>query len=263
MRGASGPGEPTPPLSPHARTRATWVLIAARAGYSYNWFDVGPALPRIGATFGVGPADWGLLVAAFLVGAGAFQVPAGFLARRYGARSLSLVGLALLSAAGVGGAFSPTFDFLLASRVVAGVGAGLFFSPAIGLVASLFPAGQRGVPVGAFSSAFSAGAAVGLLGTALLVPAVDWRAALAIGGLGLAALTALAAFVIPRSAGASPPGPSAPARAFPPRSGFEASGRSASRSSGSRARRSRPASSSFRSARPCAVGPRRWPAGSA
>ncbi len=210
-----GPGEPTPGLPPRARARATWVLIAARAGYSYNWFDVGPALPRIGATFGVGPADWGLLVAAFLVGAGAFQVPAGFLARRYGARSLSLLGLALLAAAGVGGAFSPSFDLLLASRVVAGAGAGLFFSPAIGLVASLFPPGRRGVPVGAFSSAFSAGAAVGVLGTALLVPVVDWRAALAIGGLGLAALTAVAAFAVPRSAGAAPPRPARPRAGLP------------------------------------------------
>jgi len=181
------------------------VLIAARAGYAYNWFDIGPALPRIGATFGVGPADWGLLVALFLVGAGAFQVPAGFLARRFGGRAISLGGIGLLAAAGAGGALAPTFGWLLVSRLVAGVGAALFFSPAISLVASLFPAGRRGVPVGAFSSAFSAGAAVGVLGTALLIPLVDWRAALALGGVGLGLLTLLTTIAVPRSAGAPAP----------------------------------------------------------
>ncbi|MGP8074044.1 MAG: MFS transporter [Thermoplasmata archaeon] len=198
-----------PIVDPRARARATWVLIGARAGYAYNWFDIGPALPRIGATFGVGPAEWGLLVAMFLVGAGAFQVPAGFLARRYGARALSLWGLGLLAAAGASGAFAPSFAWLLASRLVAGIGAALFFSPAIGLVGTLFPRGQRGVPVGAFSSAFSAGAALALIGTAVLVPIVDWRAALALGGIGLGALTVLAIFAIPRAAGAPGPRPAA------------------------------------------------------
>ena len=55
--------------------RATGILIALRVGYAYNWFDVGPGLPAIGNEFGVGPADWGLLIAAFLVGAGLLQVP--------------------------------------------------------------------------------------------------------------------------------------------------------------------------------------------
>jgi MFS transporter, ACDE family, multidrug resistance protein len=196
-----------PELSPTSRTRATWVLIAARAGYAYNWFDIGPALPRIGAAFGVGPLDWGILIAVFLVGAGAFQVPAGFLARRYGARTLSIAGIAVLAGAALGSAAAPSFAWLVAARLIAGVGAALFFSPAIGLVASLFPPGRRGVPVGGFSSAFSAGAAAGVFATALLVPLVDWRAALALGGAGLGVLTLLAVLAIPRFAGAPPSRP--------------------------------------------------------
>jgi predicted MFS family arabinose efflux permease len=197
-RGATAPGpSPTRSAPPAGRSRATALLIALRFGYAYNWFDIGPALPRIGSTFGVGPGAWGLLVAAFLVGAGLSQVPAGLLARRHGERPVTFGGVGLLAAAALAGALSPSFGFLLVSRVLAGVGAGLFFSPAIGWVGRLFGPGERGLPVGAFSSAFSAGAAAGVVGSALLVPAVGWSASLAVGAVGLGAVTAVAAVLIP------------------------------------------------------------------
>jgi predicted MFS family arabinose efflux permease len=192
------------PLSPRAAARATWALVALRVGYAYNWFDVGPALPSIGKSFGVGPAQWGLLVAAFLVGAGLLQVPAGLLARRFGARSVSLAGVGILAVSAAACGAAPSFLVLFALRLVAGVGAALFFSPAIGLVASLYPAGRRGVPVGGFSSAFSAGAALGIVVTALLVPPIGWQLSLVVGGaiLGVTALASLIA--VPASVGAPP-----------------------------------------------------------
>ena len=209
-----GTGTSTPALGPGAAARATVILIALRVGYAYNWFDVGPALVPIGAAFGVGPADWGLLVASFLVGAGLLQVPAGLLARRVGPRAVSLWGVGLLAVASVASAFSPTFVVLLALRLAAGFGAALFFSPAIGLVASLYPAGRRGLPVGVFTTAFSLGAALGVFGTSLLLPAIGWRSALLFGGALLGVLTLLAIPLIPRAAGARPreaPRPGVPA----------------------------------------------------
>lgn len=182
--------------------RATWVLIAVRAGYAYNWFTIGPALPAIGAEFNVGPAEWGLLIAAFLIAAGLLQVPAGMLSRRYGSRPVALAGAALLGVASIASALSPSFAVLVAMRVLAGAGAALFFSPAIGLVGSLFPEGQRGLPVGTFSSAFSGGAAAGVFFSAILVGVVGWRWDIALGGVALLLLTLGAFLVIPRSAGA-------------------------------------------------------------
>jgi len=195
------------PLSPRAAARATWVLVALRIGYAYNWFDVGPALPSIGTAFGVGPAQWGLLAAAFLVGAGLLQVPAGFLARRFGARSVSLAGVGLLAVSAAACGAAPSFLVLFVLRLVAGVGAALFFSPAIGLVASLYPVGRRGIPVGGFSSAFSAGAALGVVGSALLIPPIGWQLSLVVGGAVLGVTTLLGVILIPGTAGAAPPKP--------------------------------------------------------
>jgi len=213
-----------PELRRSGRGRATALLTALRFGYAYNWFDIGPAFPGargLGAQFGVGPDVWGVLVAVFLLGAGATQVPAGFLARRHGERPVAIAGAGLLAVAALASAFAPNLAALLAARLVAGVGAGLFFSPAIGWVGRLFGPGERGLPVGTFSSAFSAGAAAGVVGSALLVPAFGWQVSLALGavGLGIATLVALAAIPPePRPARPAPPATDRPTAAWRGRS---------------------------------------------
>lgn len=189
------------------RGRATLLLVGLRVAYAYNWFDLGPALPTLSAQFGVPPTAWGELVAAFLLGAGLFQVPSGLLARRWGTRTLSLAGAALLGVAGVASAFAPSFEALLLLRFASGAGAGLFFSPAIALVGELYPPGERGIPVGTFSSAFSAGAGLGVFVPALLVPVVGWRLPLALGGLALLLLLPFALRAVPRGVGGPPPAP--------------------------------------------------------
>ena len=185
--------------------RSTLVLLALRVIYAYNWFDIGPGLPGIGATFGVGEGDWGLLLAAFMVGAGLLQVPSGFMSRTWGSRRVSLAGLWILGLSGVGSAFSPHFGILLLLRGLAGAGAGMFFSPAIGLVGDLHSQGTRGVALGTFGLIFGAGASLGVFGSAILVPRVGWQGALILGALPLLALTFGAEGLIPRSAGTPAP----------------------------------------------------------
>ncbi len=203
---AEGPATaPAVGLSAASTRRATTIMIAVRAGYAYNWYTVGPALPAIGAQFSVGPAEWGLLLAIFLVAAGVLQVPAGMLSQRFGSRAVALAGAALLGAASIASGFAPSFGTLVALRGAAGVGAALFFSPAIGLVGSLYPEGKRGVPIGMFSSAFSGGAAAGVLLSAIAVGPLGWHWTLALGGIGLLVLTLGAVALIPRGAGAALP----------------------------------------------------------
>ena len=207
---AEGPATlPATGLSAASTRRATTIMIAVRAGYAYNWYTVGPALPAIGAQFSVGPAEWGLLLAIFLVAAGLLQVPAGMLSQRFGSRPVALAGAALLGVASIASGFAPTFASLVALRGLAGAGAALFFSPAIGLVGSLYPEGKRGLPVGMFSSAFSGGAAAGVLLSAIAVGPLGWHWTLALGGAGLLVLTFGAVLLIPRGVGVAPPVPAA------------------------------------------------------
>lgn len=183
-------------------------MIGLRIVYSYNWTDVGPTLPAIGQQFGVGTAEWGILLAAFFAGAGALQVPAGLMARRWGNRRIALAGAGLLGVAALASATAPDYGLLVLARILAGAGAGLFFSPGIALVSRLHPEGSRGVPVGLFSSAYNAGGGLGVFVSALLLGPLGWRATLAVGGGALLLLLVLTAWIIPRSADEpTPPGP--------------------------------------------------------
>ncbi len=181
-----------------AEGRATLALVALRVLYAYNWTDIGPALPALSRQMGIAEADWGLLLAAFFVGAGMLQIPAGLLARRYGNLVIALLGAAILGIAAIACAFAPNFPSLLLLRGVCGAGAGLFFSPAIAVVAGLHPEGRRGVPVGLFSSAYSAGAGLGVFVTALLIGPLGWGPALAVGGFGTLLLVPIVLTLVPR-----------------------------------------------------------------
>ncbi len=175
--------------------------------YAFSWYNVGAVLPLIGVALSAGPAQLGVVLGAFLVGVGIFQVPAGLASVRYGARTVSLLGLVILGAGGVASAFAPSWPVLALLRGIAGIGAALFFSPALGLIASYFPAGQRGPVIGFYNGGFSVGGALGLFGGASLGIAFGWSAALAAGGVALLGMAGVAALLLPAPERAEPPKP--------------------------------------------------------
>jgi len=170
-----------------------------------NWYNIGAVLPLVSATLSVGPAQLGVVLGAFLLGVGIFQVPAGFAAIRFGARRVSIAGVLVLGIAGVVSALSPDWPTLAVIRFLGGVGAAFFFAPALSLIASYFPPGRRGPVIGLYNGGFSIGGAIGLFGGALLGAAYGWRVSLAVGGIALLAITLITWGVLPREEHESAP----------------------------------------------------------
>jgi len=171
----------------------------ARTAYGFNWYNIGGVLPLIGTGLRASTVDLGIVLGAFLLGAGAMQLPAGLSAVRFGSRTVSLFGLAAMACFTLATAFSPSWTVLAALRLGAGGAAAFFFAPALGLVASYFPAGSRGPIVGLYNSGFSLGAGIGLFGGALLADLFGWRASLALGGLLLVGATIGSVLLLPRT----------------------------------------------------------------
>jgi MFS family permease len=174
--------------------------LVLRIVYAFNWYNVGAVLPLIGAGFGIGTERLGIILGLFLVGVGIFQVPAGLASMRWGARRVSLVGVAVMGVAGILSAFSPSWEWLATFRFFSGVGAAFFFSPALSLIATYYPAGSRGPVIGLYNGGFSLGGALGLIGGAALGAAFGWQAALGVGGAVLLGLTIAAIRLLPRPA---------------------------------------------------------------
>ncbi len=184
--------------APRGRSVAVGTLFLARTVYAFNWYDIGGVLALVRASFGVGPVQLGIVLGAFLIGAGIFQVPAGLAAIRWGNRTVSLLALVTMGGFSLASAAAPSWPILALLRFGAGAGAAFFFAPALGLVASYFPAGSRGPVIGLFNSGFSVGSGIGLFAGALAGAAFGWPIALAIGGLGLLATAAVAPSLLPR-----------------------------------------------------------------
>jgi len=177
---------------------ALGALFFARAVYAFNWYDIGAVLPIVRQQWGTAPIHLVVVLSAFLVGAGIFQLPAGFTALRWGNRATAIAALAVMAAFTLASSVAPNWIVLAATRFGAGAGAAFFFAPALGLATSYYPAGTRGPVIGIFNAGFSLGSGISLVAGALVGLAIGWHWALAVGGLLLVAGTAVAFVLLPR-----------------------------------------------------------------
>ncbi len=186
--------------APNSRLTPAMALFAARVVYAFNWYNVGAVGVLIEVSLHLDAAAFGLVLGAFLVGVGLFQIPAGLLDLVWGARRTALFGLAVMGGAALASAFSRDLLDLVVLRFLAGVGAAFFFSPALSLVASYFPPGQRGPIIGLYNGGFSLGGAIGLDAGALAGLRLGWPFALGVGGAGLLVAALVNFVLLPRGA---------------------------------------------------------------
>jgi MFS family permease len=186
----------------------TGVLAAAALG------KVAPAVSLLRADLGLSLGGAGWLISAITVVPALLGTPAGLWVRRRGGRRALLAGLAILAVTGVAGAGAPGVGWMLAARVVEGVGFLLVVVAAPTLLVQMAARKDQpavlalwgtGIPVGLAASAAAGGA---------LAP-LGWRLWLTVPSvLAVPAAVASALLVPPDSppAGAAPGRPAGGAR---------------------------------------------------
>ncbi len=118
------------------------------------------ALPSIAADLDATTSDLQWTVDAYLVMLAGFVLFGGGLADRFGRKGVFMTGLALFGAASLGATFATEPGHLIAARAFMGLGAALFFPPALSMLATIFAPGER-------ARAVAVWAAVGGIATAL------------------------------------------------------------------------------------------------
>jgi len=179
-----------------------WVVLASvlssRVVYTINWFNISPALVSIRQELRIDDPSIGLLTSSFLLGAGIFQIPAGIMSARWGPKNTSQLGMLILSLSGIGEGLSPNFPILFLSRFLLGLGAALFFAPAIGVLTPLFKREEEGFVLGLYNSMFNVGGGLGLFAWAVLIQAWNWRISLILGGMIGLVLVAVGQSALPK-----------------------------------------------------------------
>ncbi len=161
----------------------TVAIHSTRAVYAISWYNIAPGLLFIESDLSLTSVQIGLLVTSFYIGVGIFQIPAGYLATKFGNRNIASLGILILGISGIFSFLSPNYEFLLASRALGGVASAMFFSPAMGTLRSVTDDKTYGFHVNVFNGAFEGGAAAGIVGWGVLDVYAGWRLGFFIAGL--------------------------------------------------------------------------------
>ena len=178
------PPPPTNASRPPAKTAETfdraysWRIIAILSVLviivMYIEGMLTPSLPAIRSDFGVSVSQVSLVLSVYLVTGVALSPIAGKLGDVYGKKRVMTVILAIYAVAVSTTGFSPTFEFMVASRAVQGVGLTIF-PLAMSLVREEFPREMVPKAQGLLSGLFGAGFAVSLPLGAFVSNAYGWR----------------------------------------------------------------------------------------
>jgi len=175
---------------------AVGTLIAVQFVCAVNWYSVSSVFSLIASDFNQNVSGLGLVTATFVLGVALFQLPAGLIAARYGAKRALVIGMLLISVSSILIGLVDEVFSLTVLRFVEGVGEAFIFGPGVILIMRYFKKGSEGLGIGLFGAAFDLGGIVGISGWAILGVAIGWRLSLITGGmLGLAAFGLLILFV--------------------------------------------------------------------
>lgn len=133
-----------------------------------------PAIPEIMQDFSIsyGTAAW--IFSSYLIVAAVMTPIAGKMSDLYGKKKILLVLLTIYTVGIAAGGFADNISFLLASRIIQGVGLAAV-PAAFSLLRDTFPPAKLAIAVGVFGSMYSAGSVVGLLAGATIIQSFGWH----------------------------------------------------------------------------------------
>ncbi|MDW0316184.1 MAG: MFS transporter, partial [Nitrososphaeraceae archaeon] len=178
---------------------ASFSLIIARIVYGINWFNISAIFPLIAVEFNKDVSLLGSISAAFFMGIGLMQIPAGIFAAKYNPRISAIVGIIISSTAALLCGLVFSSSQLIWLRFIVGFGMAFFFSSAVILIARYGKRGFPGFSIGIMNSAHSMGGIIGIFVWIIIAQMVGWRLSLVLSGV-LGLITALLMIMtIPRS----------------------------------------------------------------
>jgi len=167
------------PLSDRDKWRAFWVCVVVAAITILDMSKINVALPSIEDALGATSTQLQLMVSGYVLTFGLILVPAGRLGDQRSRKALFLTGLTIFTLASIACAVAPTANFLLASRLLQGVAAGLQMPQVLGLIQQLFRGPERGRAFGVFGALIGVATAFGptLGGLMIAIGGVEdgWR----------------------------------------------------------------------------------------
>lgn len=164
------------PLTPRRERVMLLTLAAIQFIHIVDFMLMMPLGPQLTRIFAISDAQFGLLISAYTLAAGASGLAATTYIDRFERRQLLLVLFAGLAVATLACGLAPTFHTLMAARVAAGVFGGVLGSLVQTIVADAVPFERRGAAMGMVMAAFSMATVAGVPASLWLANAQGWHA---------------------------------------------------------------------------------------
>ena len=156
-----------------------WLVLAAVAmGIFLSTVDasiVNVALPTLSRSFGSTFAVVQWVVLAYLLTISTLMLSVGRLGDMIGKKPIYTAGFIVFTIGSMLCGIAPTIYWLIAFRVVQGVGAVMIVALGLAILTEAFPAGERGKALGIGGATVSVGIVVGPVLGGLLLDAFSWR----------------------------------------------------------------------------------------
>jgi len=153
-----------PPSSAHPPRRRGLLLFTVCLGAFMATLDTGVvnlALPQMAREFHVDLSQISWVMVIYLLVNVSLLLTSGRLGDLLAPGRLYLLGLLIFTGASALCGLSPRLAWLVAARALQGLGASLMLGLAPKIIALTYGEGERGLPLGLFSTAFAAGVSVG------------------------------------------------------------------------------------------------------
>ena len=122
---------------------------------------ISPVLPQYALSFSIPVALVGWAVSAFALARVVIDIPAGFLADRFGKKRNMVLGLVLIILSSIAAGTASNYAWLISARIAGGIGSALYMTSSITWVAQVSAGESRGRYMSLYSGLVFAGTAFG------------------------------------------------------------------------------------------------------
>lgn len=158
-------------------TKRAALLVATLSSFLTPFMaaSLNIALPSIGHELAVSAVLLGWISLSYLLASAVFLLPFGRLADITGRKKVFVLGTGLFTLGSVLCALANSTGFLLAFRVVQGIGSAMIFGTGTAILTSVYPGGERGRVLGLNVAAVYIGLSIGPFLGGLLTQHLGWR----------------------------------------------------------------------------------------
>ncbi|SDG94641.1 drug resistance transporter, EmrB/QacA subfamily [Sinosporangium album] len=174
-RSATDPGEVSPTKLGRASGLALAIIVSCEMVLMLDGTIMNVALPEIREGLGFTPAGLSWVTNAFLLAFGGLLLLGGRAGDILGRRKVFLAGMALFTLASLIGGLSTTAEWLIAARVLQGVGAALAGPSTLALLITNFQGALQAKALAVYSSVTAAAMTLGLILGGVITTLLSWH----------------------------------------------------------------------------------------